>query len=118
MVGDASVPTFVDGRSFLAVLGDDPPDAWRTGFLVRAQAKDNRQQRSHSMPTNLALRTVRYEYIDYPSGKDELYDMDRDPYQIDNIQSSAPTEVLAQIRAQLKSLEGCGGDECREAEGP
>ena len=117
-IAGASVPNFVDGRSFLAVLGDSPPDAWRTGFLVRAQATDNRQLLMPPMPTNIALRTARYEYIDYPRGKDELYDMDRDPYQIDNIQSSAPTDVLAQIRAQLKSLEGCGGDECREAEGP
>jgi N-acetylglucosamine-6-sulfatase len=117
-IADASVPKFVDGRSFLAVLGDSPPDDWRTGFLVRAQATDNRQQWIPPMPTNLALRTARYEYIDYPRGKDELYDMERDPYQIDSIQASAPTDVLAQIRAQLKLLEGCGGDECRAAEGP
>jgi N-acetylglucosamine-6-sulfatase len=117
-IADASVPKFVDGRSFLAVLGDSPPDDWRTGFLVRAQATDSRQQWIPPMPTNFALRTARYEYIDYPRGKDELYDMERDPYQIDSIQASAPTDVLAQIRAQLKLLEGCGGDECRAAEGP
>jgi N-acetylglucosamine-6-sulfatase len=117
-IADASVPNFVDGRSFLAVLGDNPPDAWRTGFLVRAQATDNRQQWIHPMPTNYALRTARYEYIDYPSGKDELYDMERDPYQIDSIQASAPTDVLAQMRAQLESLQGCVSDECRAAEGP
>jgi N-acetylglucosamine-6-sulfatase len=117
-IAGASVPNFVDGRSFLAVLGDSPPDAWRTGFLVRAQATDSRQQLMPPMPTNIALRTARYEYIDYPRGKDELYDMDRDPYQIDSIYASAPTDVLAQLRSQLKSLEGCGGDECREAEGP
>jgi N-acetylglucosamine-6-sulfatase len=117
-IADASVPNFVDGRSFLTVLGDNPPDAWRTGFLVRAQAKDNRQQRRHAMPTNLALRTARYEYIDYPRGKDELYDMDRDPYQLDSIQASAPEDVLARTRTQLKLLEGCASDECRKAEGP
>ena len=43
-IADASVPNFVDGRSFLAVLGDNPPDAWRTGFLVRARATENRLQ--------------------------------------------------------------------------
>jgi N-acetylglucosamine-6-sulfatase len=117
-IADASVPNFVDGRSFLSVLGDNPPDAWRTSFLVQARVTEKRLQLITPMPTNIALRTARYEYIDYPRGKDELYDMDRDPYQIDSIQASAPTDVLAQIRAQLKSLEGCGGDECRAAEGP
>jgi arylsulfatase A-like enzyme len=117
-IADASVPKFVDGRSFLAVLGDSPPNAWRTGFLVRAQATDYRQLGMRPMPTNFALRTARYEYIDYPRGKDELYDMDRDPYQIDSIQASAPTEVLAQMRTQLESLQGCASDECRAAEGP
>jgi N-acetylglucosamine-6-sulfatase len=117
-IADASVPNFVDGRSFLSVLGDNPPDDWRTGFLVQARVAEKRLQLIMPMPQNFALRTVRYEYIDYPRGKDELYDMDRDPYQIDNIQASAPTDVLAQIRAQLKLLKGCGGGECREAEGP
>jgi hypothetical protein len=108
----------VDGRSFLAVLGDSPPHAWRTGFLVRAQTTDYRKQWIHPMPTNFALRTARYEYIDYASGRDELYDMDRDPYQINSIYTSPPEGVLAQMKTQLKLLEGCGGDECRTAEGP
>ena len=115
-IADASVPNFVDGRSFLSVLGDNPPDDWRTGFLVQARVAEKRLQLIMPMPQNFALRTVRYEYIDYPRGKDELYDMDRDPYQIDNIQASAPTDVLKQIRAQLKLLKGC--EWCREAEGP
>jgi N-acetylglucosamine-6-sulfatase len=117
-IADASVPKFVDGRSFLAVLGNNPPDSWRTGFLVQARATENRQQWIHPMPTNFALRTARYEYIDYPSGRDELYDMDRDPYQITSIYTSPPEGVLTQMKTQLKLLEGCGGDECRTAEGP
>jgi N-acetylglucosamine-6-sulfatase len=117
-IADASVPNFVDGRSFLAVLGDNPPGSWRTGFLVQARATENRQQWIHPMPTNFALRTARYEYIDYPSGRDELYDMDRDPYQINTIYTSPPEGVLAQMKTQLKLLEGCGGDECTTAEGP
>jgi N-acetylglucosamine-6-sulfatase len=116
-IADASVPNFVDGRSFLAVLGDNPPDAWRTGFLVRAQATDNPQW-MQSMPTNFALRTGRYEYIDYPSGKDELYDMYRDPYQIDSIYASPPEGVLAQMKTQLGLLRGSARDECRKAEEP
>ena len=117
-IADAPVPDFVDGRSFLAVLGDNPPDAWRTGFLVRAQATDYRQEGMVPMPTNLALRTARYEYIDYPSGKDELYDMDTDRYQVDSVHASAPADLLARMRAQLELLQGCAGDECRTAEGP
>jgi N-acetylglucosamine-6-sulfatase len=117
-IADASVPNFVDGRSFLAVLGDNPPDSWRTGFLVQARITEKRLQLIMPMPPNVALRTTRYEYIDYPRGKDELYDMDGDPYQLDSIRASAPADVLARMRTQLRLLEDCAGDECRRAEAP
>jgi N-acetylglucosamine-6-sulfatase len=117
-IANASVPNFVDGRSFLPVLGDHPPDAWRSGFLVQARITEKRLQLTMPMPQNFALRTARYEYIDYPSGKDELYDMDRDPYQLHSIYASPPEGVLAQMRTQLRSLQGCASEECRRAEGP
>lgn len=117
-IANASVPNFVDGRSFLTVLSDDPPDAWRTGFLVQARVTEKRLQSILPMPQNFSLRTTRYEYIDYPRGKDELYDMDRDPYQLDSIYANPPEDVLARMRTQLKMLEGCAGEECRKAEGP
>ena len=115
-IADASVPNFVT-RSFLSVLGDNPPDDWRTGFLVQARVAEKRLQLIMPMPQNFALRTVRYEYIDYPRGKDELYDMDRDPYQIDNIQASAPTDVLDSNQGTPQVVKTAPA-ECREAEGP
>jgi N-acetylglucosamine-6-sulfatase len=78
-IADAPTPDFVDGRSFLPVLGTSPPaiPEWREAFLVRSPATNATGWLKH-MPSNLAVRTPRYEYIDYANGKDELYDMDRD----------------------------------------
>ena len=48
-------------------------------FSSKPELQKKRLQLIMPMPQNFALRTVRYEYIDYPRGKDELYDMDEIP---------------------------------------
>jgi hypothetical protein len=70
------------------------------------------------MPNNLAIRTPRYEYIDYSRGKDELYDMTRDPYRAHSIHAYPPEGVLAEMRANLTDLRNYAAEECTTAEGP
>jgi N-acetylglucosamine-6-sulfatase len=118
-IAGATVPPFVDARSFLPVLGDAPPAAsqWRDAFLVNSPAT-NATGWLKTMPNNLAVRTPRYELIDYARGTDELYDMDRDPHQAHSIISSPPAGVLDEMRANLADLRNCAGQECVAAEGP
>ena len=70
------------------------------------------------MPSNLAIRTPRYEYIDYVAGKSELYNMTRDPYQTQSLMANPPDDELAQLRSRLEQLRGCKSQECKTAEGP
>jgi hypothetical protein len=70
------------------------------------------------MPSNLAVRTPRYELIDYARGSDELYDMTRDPHQVRSILANPPPGVLAEMRANFADLRNCAGAECAAAEGP
>ena len=118
-IAGANVPPFVDGRSLLPVLGTSPPPTsdWRDAFLVNSPAT-NATGWLKQMPTNLAVRTPRYEYIDYSRGKDELYDMTRDPHQAHSIHANPPDGVLAEMRSNLASLRDCDGEECTTAEGP
>ncbi len=118
-IAGATVPPFVDGRSFLPVLGASPPAAsqWRDAFLVNSPAT-NATGWLKTMPNNLAVRTPRYELIDYARGTDELYDMDRDPHQAHSILGNPSNGVLPQMRATLAELRNCAGQECTTAEGP
>jgi N-acetylglucosamine-6-sulfatase len=117
-IAGAQTPGFVDGRSFLPVLGASPPSSsrWRSAFLINSPHTDKRGWLK-GMPTNLAIRTPRYEYIDYLRGKSELYDMARDPYQTHSLMANPP-DAFTQLRNRLGQLRGCKGQGCRTAEGP
>ncbi len=101
------------------MLGASPPatSEWRDTFLVNSPAT-NATGWLKQMPNNLAVRTPRYEYIDYYRGKDELYDMTRDPHQAHSIHANPPDGVLAEMRSNLANLRDCDGEECTTAEGP
>ena len=117
-IAGAEAPPFVDGRSFLPALGATPPptSGWRDAFLVNSPATATGWLKD--MPNNLAVRTPGYEYIDYSRGKDELYDMSRDPHQARSIHAVPPDGVLAEMRADLAGLRNCAGEACAKAEGP
>ena len=117
-IAGTEAPPFVDGRSFLPALGAAPPPTseWRDAFLVNSPATTTGWLKG--MPNNLAVRTPRYEYIDYASGKDELYDMTRDPHQTNSIHADPPEGVLAEMRANLAGLRNCAGEACATAEVP
>jgi hypothetical protein len=63
-----------------------------------------------------AIRTPRYTYAEYESGFRELYDRSQDPYELNNIASSADPGLLGQFSAWLKTLVSCSAASCRSAE--
>jgi len=71
-----------DGRSLVPLLGaQDPP--WRVDGLVEYRGPG--QLRVGGPPPYRALRTHRFLYVAYDDGWRELYDMRRDPWQLDNV---------------------------------
>jgi Sulfatase/RTX calcium-binding nonapeptide repeat (4 copies) len=66
----------VDGRSLLPLLAGGGGLAWRRDFLVE----------SGELPVApyCGVRTSRLIYTQYASGHEELYDLVRDPYQLEN----------------------------------
>jgi arylsulfatase A-like enzyme len=68
-----------------------------------------------------ALRTARYLYVENQSGERELYDHERDPYEIDNLlaawEGHTPDPdaeaVAVGLKPQLDGLRLCTGETCR-----
>ncbi len=136
-------PAFVDGRSLVPLWSANPPTQkdWRQGYLIEYYGSETvsgyeshlissgtvDQLREPPDPELLlqsappladffAIRTSQYLYAEYPSGERELYDLKQDPYELNNIASTADRNLLGQFSAWLKELVKCSGVSCSAAE--
>jgi N-acetylglucosamine-6-sulfatase len=99
-------PNYVDGRSLQPVL-EGNRTAWRSAILLEAVA-------SYS-PAYRGIRTSDgRKYVEYASGKRELYHLDRDPYELRD--SYDPSDPPATLATRLKKLRSCAAASCKEAE--
>src|SRR5215203_4225906 len=63
----------------------------------------------------LGIRLGPYKYIEWPSGEKELYDITKDPYELNNkIRDPNLFPIRAFLHAQLIRLEACVGRGCQE----
>jgi N-acetylglucosamine-6-sulfatase len=112
---EVSVPDFVDGRSLLPVLSDEPtPADWRQVLLIEQFA--NNPARTEKQPAFEALRLPHLIYVEYGSDERELYDLIADPQQIENLAATADPALLAALSERVTRMETCAGDVCREVE--
>jgi arylsulfatase A-like enzyme len=135
-------PAFVDGRSLVPLWSAvrPPQTDWRQGYLLEYYGAGDSSgstinmvgltqpdqlleppdpdKLSQALPPGgfFAIRTSRYTYAEYESGYRELYDRSLDPYELNNIASSAEPGLLSQFSAWLKTLVSCSGASCRLAE--
>ncbi len=60
------------------------------------------------------VRTPRYLYVERDTGERELYDLDRDPYELHNLAGEhRVTETQRRLAARLDRLRDCAGASCR-----
>ncbi|MBS1880595.1 MAG: sulfatase [Actinobacteria bacterium] len=65
------------------------------------------------------IRLGPYKYIEWPDGEKELYDINRDPYELNNIvRNPNYFPIRAYLHAQLIRLEACVGRRCTESAPP
>ena len=103
----------VDGESLLPTL--DRPDR-RDGraIVIENWCQTNEDCFDPEVPRYRGVRTDLYKYIRYPSGEAELYDLTRDPYELES-RHAAPA-YAKQRRALgklLDRLELCAAHDCR-----
>ncbi len=61
-----------------------------------------------------AIRTERYMYAEHNTGEKELYDLQKDPFELQSRHDSpAYASVKAQLAARLHTLQTCSGPTCR-----
>jgi hypothetical protein len=107
-----------DGRSFASLLGADRPPVgeWRQRFM---------EENWHTAaipgavvpPTNQAVISNCYVYNRYESGEEEYYNLEKDPYELNNGVRDLDVGNQRQLNAFWSALRDCGGEGCRVAEG-
>ncbi|MGH3741392.1 MAG: sulfatase family protein, partial [Micromonosporaceae bacterium] len=122
-----------DGHSLKGLLEGDSGKAWRDAALlehkhhrpnagsgfepdddgdVAAKARGRFNPSSH---TYRALRTKRWLYVSYASGRKELYDLRSDAGQNHNVYRSHRKLVRTKLQPALRALHRCDGAGCWKA---
>lgn len=136
----ARLPVPPDGRSLAPLWGPSPPAGWRESVLIEqreipaaAGEPDEEAPRlgrrgvleppepaavagKKPNPAYVGLRTRRTKYVEYTDGERELYDLGRDPYELDNLAARSDPALLAHLAAVLARLRSCAGASCRAAD--
>jgi arylsulfatase A-like enzyme len=130
----------VDGRSLVPLLGPNPlpREEWRHAILVEHEPAaivtaarptptrppagfeplDPQDQAgiTRMIPAYRAIRTERYAFVEYDTSEKELYDIERDPHQVQSIHLSADPALLTRLSKMLDDLRRCSGRACLAAE--
>jgi arylsulfatase A-like enzyme len=97
------VPKHMQGRSLVPLLRGEEPKDWRTDWLYEYYEYPG----PHSVRKHRGIRTERYKLIHYyePSEEFELYDLQNDPEERNNLYGKPGTEDLVkQLRQRLEQL--------------
>jgi arylsulfatase A-like enzyme len=93
-------PSVLHGRDLAPLIADDAVGGWREAIYYEYFASPR-----WPMPHLRAVRTQRWKYItspDHPAAI-ELYDLQSDPYELNNLAGPESTAVEARMRELLHS---------------
>jgi N-acetylglucosamine-6-sulfatase len=125
-----SLPFPVDGRSFVPLLRGRKPAGWRQVILLEQFAftpatdappsvlepPDPQDGTVTAYPSHLGVRTPTLKYVEYDSGEREVYDLSRDPDELNNLAAHSDAGWLARMSELARALGACAGEDCRRLE--
>jgi arylsulfatase A-like enzyme len=101
----------MDGLAIQTLLHDS--DHGRDRFLPLYVPRENGD--TSGVPTGTGVRTWRYKYVKYSDGSEELYDLQKDPFELTNIAADASAGATKRAMQDLMHrAELCRGASCRE----
>jgi N-acetylglucosamine-6-sulfatase len=104
----ASAGLPADGMSLLPFARDPNARSDRDVLL------EGPPQGADGAPRFTGLRTTSELYVEHGGGEVELYDLRRDPYQLDNLAGTpAVAELQRRLAGRLAALRSCSGADCR-----
>jgi N-acetylglucosamine-6-sulfatase len=134
----AGVAFPADGRSLLPLLRGEEDSSWRSSVLLEKlpqedsseeqkakkgkgkgkakEAKGKNKGGPSGSPAFEAVRTETHKYVEYENGERELYKLDADPYELENIYETADPSLLEDLEARLNVLKSCSEEACRKVE--
>lgn len=145
-IAQTQTPTYVDGRSLLGLVNgtatlwrqvllleqypysgqSDDPSALRNGLLEADEIDQTWKglqgvssqclSTASPKPIYTGIRGVRYKYVEHHACDREVYDLNNDPFEMNNIYSQTSTATRAQLDAWLRVMETCARDACRALE--
>lgn len=95
--------SLMDGRSLKPLINGEEPDNWRTSFYMEYYS-DKVWPRIVNMGYK-GIRSTQFKYIQYTDlqNMDELYDLKKDPYELNNIiDQPSYQEILEEMKINLK----------------
>jgi arylsulfatase A-like enzyme len=103
-------PDFVDGRSLVPLFSGAAPARWRQSLLLERQLIEDAK-------AFYGLRTANNRmFALYDNGEGEYYDMNVDPYQLQNRHDTMSTALKASLTRQVNTLRTATGAALRAAE--
>jgi N-acetylglucosamine-6-sulfatase len=127
------IPNFVDGRSMACLLKNNPTsqENWRKIYLfahgnlneslapepIHSAGTDEEKDFGAGIPPYRGLRTQNFVYIEYQTKERELYNIEKDPYELVNISSASENRGLVkELSNRLADLYQSAGDQFRRIE--
>jgi N-acetylglucosamine-6-sulfatase len=113
MAESAVAPASVTEEAGPRLLTGDVQPSEEVG---RASPLQKSSVKEAGRPALKAVRTRDHLYVEYDNGESELYDLEKDPYELDNVYEDADLDQLWRYEGWLGSLRDCAGEDCRAAE--
>lgn len=113
-LGGATLGVEPDGRSLVPLLTGGAATDWRRDLLLEFWPNsEDPDDDDGGIPTWQAVRNETSLYASYETGEGELYDLQRDPAQLESQYAAASAATLAPLEQRLSALKACRGTSCR-----